>query len=332
MERRLFCLPARKGGLGVSNPTSFADESYHTSREAVTVLYDAIVDQHGFSHEDHRKQMSRLRKNHHRIMEEKHEELLGELLNELPADQVRAVKRINEGSLSAWLTMLPIAAENFDLSEVEFRDALSVRYNKNLIASPTFCDGFALRHALACKKGGLLTLRHNEIRDAVCDLASLVWKGVQREPVIREYNPQDETPALIADLFCRGVYARQGGASFDIRVSDTEAISYQNRSPMSVLHSAEVEKKTKYSYACQERHMSFTPLVVSVDGMLAPEFASFLRRIGEALSTKWEKPYSKTMNWVKCRLSFAVLRASNVCFRGTRTKWTSLGSDHDFLP
>ena len=45
MERRLFCLPARKGGLGVSNPTSFADESYNTSREAVTVLYDAPVDE-----------------------------------------------------------------------------------------------------------------------------------------------------------------------------------------------------------------------------------------------------------------------------------------------
>ena len=121
-------------------------------------------------HEDHKKQMSRSRKKHHRRMEEKHEELLGELLNELPADQVRAVKRINEGSLSAWLTALTIAAENFDLSEVEFRDALSVRYNKNLIASPTLCDGcqspFTLRHALVRKKGGLLTLRHNEIRDA----------------------------------------------------------------------------------------------------------------------------------------------------------------------
>ena len=101
MERCLFCLPARKGGLGVSNPTSFADESYNTSREAVTVLYDAIVDQHGFLHEDHRKQMSRLPKKHHRIIEEKHEELLKKFLNELPADQVRAVKRINEGSLSA---------------------------------------------------------------------------------------------------------------------------------------------------------------------------------------------------------------------------------------
>ena len=190
MERRLFCLPARKGGLGVSNPIRFADESYNTSLEAVTVLYDAIVDQHGFSHEDHRKQMSRSREKLHRIMEGKHEELLGELLNELPADQVRAVKKIIEGSLSAWLTALPIAAESFDLSEVEFRDALSVRYNKNLIASPTFCDGcqspFILRHALACKKCVLLTLRHNEIRDAVGDLSSLVWKDVQREPVIRE--------------------------------------------------------------------------------------------------------------------------------------------------
>ena len=28
-----------------------------------------------------------------------------------------------------------------------------------------------------------------------------MWKDVQREPVIREYNPQDETPALIADFF-----------------------------------------------------------------------------------------------------------------------------------
>ena len=207
---------------------------------------------------------------------------------------------------------------------------------KNLITSPSFCDGckspITLQHALACKKGDLLTLRHTEIRDAVGELASLVWKDVQREPVIREYSPQDNTLALIADLFCPGVYVRQGGAYFDIRVSITDAISYQSRSPMSVLHSAEVEKKIKYSDACQERHMSFTPFVVSVDGMLAPEFASFLRRIGEALSTKWEKPYSKTMNWVKCRLSFAVLHASSVCFRGTRTKWRSLGSDQDFLP
>ena len=71
--------------------------------------------------------MSRSRKKHHQILEEKHEELLGELLNELAADQLRAVKRINGGSLSDRLTALTTAAENFDLSEVEFRDAMGVR-------------------------------------------------------------------------------------------------------------------------------------------------------------------------------------------------------------
>ena len=44
----------------------------------------------------------------------------------------------------------------------KYWDALSVRYNKNLIASPTFCDGcqspFTLRHALDGKKRWFLNL------------------------------------------------------------------------------------------------------------------------------------------------------------------------------
>ena len=87
MERLLFCLPARKGDLGVSNPTSFADESYNTSREAVMVLYDAIVDQHSFSHEDHGMQMYRSRKKHHRIMEEKNVGRVIELATSRPSSR-----------------------------------------------------------------------------------------------------------------------------------------------------------------------------------------------------------------------------------------------------
>jgi hypothetical protein len=32
---------------------------------------------------------------------------------------------------------------------------------------------FTLRHALECKKGGLVISRHNEMRDELSDLASL---------------------------------------------------------------------------------------------------------------------------------------------------------------
>ena len=93
---------------------------------------------------------------------------------------------------------------NFDLSATEFRDALCVRYRKPLKRSFSKCDGcqpdFDLHHALSCKKCGLVTLLHNEIRDAVGDLASVLWKDVKREPVVKEPDVEKGTPALIVDL------------------------------------------------------------------------------------------------------------------------------------
>ena len=75
-------------------------------------------------------------------------------------------------------------------------------------------------------------------------------------------------PALIADLGVRGVWIPQGEALFDVRVVDTDAASYVNRSVSAVLASAEEEKKRKYLSAAELRHASFTPFVVSVDGAL----------------------------------------------------------------
>ena len=214
--------------------------------------------------------------------------------------------------------------DNFDLSSTEFRDALCVRYRKPLKRSFSKCDGcqqnFDLQHALSCKKGGLVTLRHNEIRDAVGDLASILWKDVKREPVVKEPDVENENPALIGDLSARGVWDIQSAASFDIRVTDTDAPSYQNRNPMNILKTAEIEKKNKYGPACEEKHISLTPLVTSIDGVLAPEFTFFLKRLADGLASKWDRPYSHVMCWVRCRISFAILRATNICIRGTRSK------------
>ena len=77
------------------------------------------------------------------------------------------------------------------------------------------------------------------------DLASILWKDVKREPVVKEPDVENGTPALIADLSARGVWDRQS-AGFDIRVTDTDAPSYQNRNPMNEMKTAEIEKKNKY--------------------------------------------------------------------------------------
>ena len=59
--------------------------------------------------------------------------------------------------------------------------------------------------------------------------------------------------------------------------------------------------------------------------MLGCEATAFLKRIGDMLSAKWEMDYGTVMGWVRARLSFAILRATLLCVRGSRTKWRALG-------
>ena len=165
------------------------------------------------------------------------------------------------------------------VSAQEFRDGLALRYRKPLLCLPPCCDGcgapFTIEHALDCRIGGLVGQRHNEVRDAFGDLAALVWSPVVKEPVVSDGSGGILEP-LVADLCVRGVWQPQTEALFDIRVVDTDARSYCGRTPIAVLCSAEVEKKRKYSLACQSRRASFTPLCVSVDGLLAPEARFFV--------------------------------------------------------
>ena len=111
---------------------------------------------------------------------------------------------------------------------------------------------------------------------------------------------------------------------FDVRVVDTDAPSYQSRSPQAVLRTAEVKKRRKYGTACLARRASFTPLCFSVDGLFGSEADYFLRRLADSLSAKWEKNYSVVMGYVRERLSFAIIRADLLIVRGSRTKWRSL--------
>ena len=92
-------------------------------------------------------------------------------------------------------------------------------------------------------------------------------------------DSSDGADALIADLCVRGAWEPQTEALFDIRVVDTDARSYRARTPHDVLSTAEGEKKRKYLQACQDRRATFTPLCVSVDGMLGSEAAFFVKRM-----------------------------------------------------
>ena len=89
--------------------------------------------------------------------------------------------------------------------------------------------------------------RHNEIRDAIGDLASIVYKEVIREPVVQEANNACGVPSLIADLSIRGVWQPQMVALFNICVVDTDAPPYSHRDVAAVLSSAEEVMLQKYT-------------------------------------------------------------------------------------
>ena len=132
---------------------------------------------------------------------------------------------------------------------------------------------------------------------------------------------------MIGDVAIRGVWQPQATAFFDIRVIDTDTRSHVCQSPNVVLSNAEREKKQKYSDACNTRHVSFTPLCFSVNGLVGKEAKVFLDLLVEKLALKWGKPYSCVVHWLRAKMSFALLRTTDLRIRSwnkgcnPRTEW-----------
>ena len=70
---------------------------------------------------------------------------------------------------------------------------------------------------------------------------------------------------------------------------------------------------------------SFTPLVFSATGGMAAEATVFYKRLASLLSDKRDSNYAGVMGWVRCCLSFSLLRSAIRCLRGSRSSRGSFG-------
>ena len=82
-------------------------------------------------------------------------------------------------------------------------------------------------------------------------------------------------------------------------------------------------KRNTWMLLIEASHASFTPFVTSIDGVLAQEANSVIKLLATKIVLKWEKPLSEVTGWVRATLAFAILRATNLCIRGSRVKWRS---------
>ena len=107
---------------------------------------------------------------------------------------------------------------------------------------------------------------------------------------------------------------------FDDRVFNPYAISNRKSSFSLTYRSHEKEKKWLYLQRIRDmEHSSFSPLVFSFTGGMAKEASIFYKRLASLLSEKHGQTYSTTMAWLRCVLSFSLLRSSILCFRGHRS-------------
>jgi len=126
-ERKLLALPARMGGLGMTNPSESAESDYSASIRMSAPLVDKIIVQSHETPDD-----ADMRKLMHAVRKERGDDLKGkleELKVPLPLKTQRAVDLACEKGASSWLTALPLKDMHFDLSQREFRDALRLRYD-----------------------------------------------------------------------------------------------------------------------------------------------------------------------------------------------------------
>jgi hypothetical protein len=122
------------------------------------------------------------------------------------------------------------------------------------------------------------------------------------------------------DIRARSFWNRQQDAFFDVRVFYPNASFYRLQNLASVYRRHEQAKKREYRERIRnvERGV-FTPLVLSTTGGMGREAETFYKCLADMISNKRQQKYSATIGWLRCRMSFASLRSSIMCIRGSRS-------------
>jgi hypothetical protein len=110
-------------------------------------------------------------------------------------------------------------------------------------------------------------------------------------------------------------------AYFDIKVVSPFARSNVHLEPAQLFKNAERSKIREYKERILNvEHADFNPLVFTTCGGMSPQSHIVLKRLAEKLSTKQNLQFSAVSGWLRCRLSFALLRTTLLCVRATRSK------------
>ena len=320
-ERALFSLPIREGGMGLPLLVDEAPQEFISST-TINAPLAAIIALQGNELPDG-DQCRQIAQDERRRRTAEHRVKIENIDESLNADVLRAVQQAREPGASSWLSVRPSEEHGFKLNKSEFRDAISIRYNCRMKDLPTFCvcgKPFDINHALNCKSGGFVAIRHNEVRDFEAALLSKVCNDVEAEPPLQPVTGEILPTATAAgndakpDVRARGFWRRGQNAYFDVLVTNASAASHANKPLKAVLAKYERAKKSKYNHRIMNiEHGTFTPLIFTANGCMGPECSMFHKSIADKISEKTGESYANVISFIRCKLAFILLRSAILC-------------------
>ena len=343
--RQLLGQGVKGGGLAIPDPCKGAARQHQASKEACEELVASLRTGDKLHLSSHQVQVRKAGATMRKEKVEGEKEWLKGLAESKGARAKKRLERMPE--VGQWLSCIPSRFDGTEISTDVWHDNVSLRYGFRPEGLPQRCDGcgeaFTVEHALQCKKGGLVGIRHDDQRDEFGHLAGCATSnsrityepkifyggdagaGPQRTTQEAEEELGDEARG---DVAVHGFWKRGRTTIFDVRITDTDAKSYGNTASEKILAKHEREKKGKYEEACRERRRDFTPLVYSVDGMPGKEAKAAERRLAALLAKKWSRRYSEMANFVRVRMSLSVIRSNTLLLRGERaTGWQKRGPE-----
>ena len=164
--------------------------------------------------------------------------------------------------------MIPLKELDYNLNKKEFRDAIKLRYDCEIVDTPMLracCVQFSVDHAMACQRGSFIIQRHNELRDLEAEMLRMVCNDVEVEPVLQEVTGEtlnhgaNKAPDARLDIHARGFWERQRSAFFDVKVCHPNADSCKDLTPKQIYKMHESEKWQYAERVMEIEQGTFTP-------------------------------------------------------------------------
>ena len=149
----------------------------------------------------------------------------------------------------------------------------------NLPISCTCGSKFDIQRSMSCEKGGLIYIRHNDLRDLTANMMSEVCKDTGIEPKLTPLSGEElqgrtsnNSNKARTDIRTRGFWEQGQQVFFDLRIFDPNACRYRKKSLTQCHVMNEQEKKqASNERILQIDHSTFTSPFFSINGSMGRE-------------------------------------------------------------